>query len=82
MTIGEAVFKNILKVGSILEHNQNRKLLKVKRIVPNDSYNSGVLCNYLDKQEQEDMIKRGYTCVKLMCYDDYIPYREKVLAKG
>ena len=73
MTIGEAIDKRKLKVGDILKHNHNRKLLEVKRIVPNDKYNSGVVCHYVDKQEQEEMIKRGYTCVKLMCYNDYLP---------
>lgn len=82
MTIGEAIYKNKVRIGSVIEHPRSRKLLKVKNIIPNDTTNSGVLCNYLNNYDQEDLIKRGFTCVKLMCYDDFIPYRSKALVKG
>lgn len=74
MTIGEAVVKDKISIGKIIKHPRNNKPLRVKSIIPNDKFNSGVLCHYVNPHEQEELIKRGYTCIKLMCYDDYIPY--------
>lgn len=82
MTIGEAIYKNKVRIGSVIEHPRNRKLLKVIKVIPNDTSNSGCLCTYLNYKDQEDLIKRGFTVIRLMCYDDYIPYKEKALAKG
>lgn len=77
MTISEAVIKRKLKIGDVIENKHNRKLLRVKKIVKEDSSNFGVTCHYYDKQEQEELIKRGFTCVRMNCYEDYIPIYKK-----
>ena len=73
MTIAEAIIKNKIKVGDIVIAKQNKKF-RVRKI---DYDRNDLLCSYANKQEQEEMIKRGYTVVRLKCYDDYRPVSVK-----